>query len=197
MKKWLRNWKIRKSLDDDVPLPDTLNSELRRDMKEWRRYQAELQLVRRLQSESSEEREEAPPFLRARIMNAVSDLERDVESPVVRPFAAAWAGILTVALLIVFAGILVFKSAVNPPGSRPEIASSQSSSQFKEAASQVLKIVDLAEGARVQTWGAKINQPLENEVRLALNDARTAMDQLALRFLPEDSGVYGFFKSDD
>jgi hypothetical protein len=162
-------------------------------MKEWRRYQAELQLIRRLQSESSEEREEAPPFLRARIMNAVSDLERDVESPVARPFAAAWAGTLTVALLIVFAGILVFKSEVNPPGTRPEIASSQ----FKEAASQVIKIVDLAEGARVQTWGAKINQPLENEVKLALNDARTAMDQLALRFLPEDSGVYGFFKSDD
>lgn len=56
--------------------------------------------------------------------------------------------------------------------------------QLALTTSQVVELVEVTDGSRLQDLGAKLSAPLENELKLALNDARTAVDFLTKSFLP-------------
>ena len=47
------------------------------------------------------------------------------------------------------------------------------------------QVLEEATGQDFEAWSLSLNQPLETELQLVMNDARSAIDSLAASFIPE------------
>jgi hypothetical protein len=127
----------------------------------------------RLSTSAGAERREPPPFLHGKIMAAI----RSEGNAARRPAAARWGwAVAAGAACVVVVGIV---SPHRPPH---QVVSKAN----PPPAQLVLNVSTPPPPAKVDQWLKTSEAPLENETKLVLDDAKTAMKTLAKSLLPDD-----------
>ncbi|MDA7915978.1 hypothetical protein N9B94_01940 [Verrucomicrobia bacterium] len=137
----------------------------------------------RLKAEAKGAAPEPSPFLHSRIMGSIAraDLEKSAipDAPFFVRFLPQMA---TAAALIAALAYIVIQPAPQTP---PEI-SSLPTEQVSPTTTKVVQLAKVTAGRRLHEMGEALSAPLENEMRLALNDAKNAVGFLAQSFLPSN-----------
>ena len=168
---WFHRIRRARRLDADLPLPASQERHLNACPACRVEWAAEQQAARAMASWATISRAEPGPFLHGKIM---AGIRRETEPGVSltegrfdRPVAA-----VTLAIAAVFVAALIWPS---PPSS--------SGSGSSPSAAFTIPWPNSAELAR---WGTLLDQPLREEGRLMLEDARNAVSGLASTLLPGD-----------
>jgi len=160
-----------RSLDDGKEVPAWLHAHFARCAACRERYEQERCLAQQLAASAQSMKSEAPPFLHGRILaNLESCSPRSHSLRSQFAFASALAG---VAALFVF---FYFK----PLRTTPQLSIDQIAA---EASPELPKLTTREDLLALST---KLDEPLETELRLAINDARTALTSLSRNLFPED-----------
>lgn len=168
---WFHRIRRARRLDAGLPLPASQERHLNVCPACRMEWAAEQQAARALASWPNASRTEPGPFLQGKIMAAI---RRETESgasltasSLDRPVAA-----VAVAIVAVIVATLIWPSP--PSSSGPE---SSTSAAFTNP---------WPNSAELARWGTLLDQPLREEGRLVLEDARNAVSGLASSLLPGD-----------
>jgi anti-sigma factor RsiW len=177
MRCWWFHFLLARRLDDGRELSRRLAEHVEACPTCRARYEQERRLVERLRTDFHRVRADTPPHLQTRVMARlkVSDAS-DAEA---RP-AWSWARAVTTAAAVGCVAMIAgsfFRQAAPEPGLE---------TLAPELAEAVRPIRIWAGGATVLSVGADIDEPLENEFRLVMSDARNALGVLSHTFLPKD-----------
>lgn len=164
-------------LDDGAELPRWVRRHHAACLECRARYERDHECVRQLAATADGLRVPSPPFLQQRILANLGDWR---EKPVVsqrwpRPWAVT-ASLAAVAL----AFVLVW-------GPRParDMAGSDT-----DGSTQALAVFQkLPDGGTVLALGARLDAPLDDELKLVVADARSAWAALSRSFMPSDRSV--------
>lgn len=133
-------------------------------------------IVERLSASAGASRAQPPPFLRARILANLNAAPAEISNPPGRWFEFA-AGALTLALL----ALLLWPRGTEPSDAAPLARRAGSPGRVALAALPSLPAQDA-----VLALGTNLEEPLASELRLVMDDAKTAMAALSRNFLPTD-----------
>ena len=142
-------------------------------------------LVRSLEGGAGRLRQPAPPFLAARIVAAV----RAPAPSTYRAWGLAWTrvawtvGVIVLGLLV---GVVSWPRKSSTPGSAISVAQVDPNGPGL-AANLASRLPD---SASLLAFGARLDEPLEQEWQRMLADARTAARSLAAAFVPESAIEY-------
>ena len=159
--------------DAEAPLPDWTRQHMKSCPRCREFYESGMAMAQRLSATAGGERREIPPFLHGKIMSAVRS-EGNTRKPAAARFG--WAVAVSMAC-VVAAGIVWLR---RPPTSH------QVASKPTPAPAQSVLTASVAAPTQVNQWVETSEAPLENETKLVLNDAKTAMNTLAKSLLPDD-----------
>jgi hypothetical protein len=160
------------------PLPGWVESHVGECNRCRAKRETELRLGRTLSGRPTSL--EPTPFLHARIMRSIDDLDGETTAPV-RASGMRWLGGLATALGVVAISVTVFLNERSP-----ETVTGVVTDRIADAAGEIFKTMPISQGRSVEEWTATFSQdPLEDEMQRALDDARAAVNSLADSFLPE------------
>lgn len=182
LRAWINKWKLRRCLDDEVEP----GAHLRRILEEnpsltaW--YEHELALIHKLKTTSTLDRMEPSPFLTQRIMHAVDVAER--EGAGINPVGIrlpTW--IIATVTFAAFAFSFVAIKQTFPFKHSPSL----SAAEFQQVSEQFTALVSIVDPSALPTIDEKLNTLLEQELDLAVDDAKRAAGSLAKAFLPSEA----------
>lgn len=140
------------------------------------------QLVRRLEGSAGSLRQPTPPFLPGRIIAAA----RTASEPVHTGLGVAWSRVawaLGIVVLVLVAGLAPWPRNSGKPGTSPA-----TTPVTERSADRTLNLaIRLPEPTDLLGYGAKLDEPLEQEWERFVTDARTAARSLAAAFVPEQA----------
>jgi predicted anti-sigma-YlaC factor YlaD len=158
-------------LDDGKEVPAWLQAHFARCAACRERYEQECRIAQQLAASAQSMRREAPPFLHQRILaNLESRSSQGHSSRNRLAFASALVGLAALVALFYF-----YPSPTTPRSSSHQIATKASPALAKLSASEDLLALS-----------TKLDEPLQTELRLAINDARTALTSLSHNLFPDD-----------
>jgi predicted anti-sigma-YlaC factor YlaD len=161
-------------LDSNAELPAWTRNHLHNCPACRQYYQATVALAQEMSTAADEHRQSATPFLHHKIMTAVQAPEHAAEYS-----GRAWLGwalVLGTACLVAAAVVWWRQSPATDP-----IAS-----QSTAPTAQPGLTMDLPSLTQVDQWTKNLDSPLEQETKLVLSDANSALKTLANGFLPEE-----------
>jgi hypothetical protein len=138
-------------------------------------YESGIAMAQRLSTSADGERLEPSPFLHGKIMSAIRSEGNTARQPAA--VRLGWAMAIGAACVIAV-GIVWLR----PPQAAHQIVSKPTPTP----AQQVLAVSMAPPPAKVDQWLRTSEAPLENETKLVVDDAKTAMNTLAKSFLPDD-----------
>jgi hypothetical protein len=130
--------------------------------------------AQRLSTSADGEKRESPPFLHGKIMSAI----RSAENARRQPTTARLGWAVAVVACVGVAGIVWLRW--------PQSAHQIALKPVPAPAQQVLTVSMAPPPAKVDQWLKTSEAPLENETKLVINDAKSAMNTLAKSLLPDD-----------
>jgi len=161
-------------MDAGVALPGWTRQHLESCPRCREFYESGMALAQRLSASVGGEKREPSPFLHGKIMSTVRSGKNEGRQAV----AARLGWAVAVGAACVMAASIVWLRRAPAPH---QIASKP----IPVPARQVLN-AGVPAPARVNQWVETSEAPLENETKLVLNDAKTAMNTLAKSLLPDD-----------
>ena len=161
-------------IDAGVALPDWTRRHLEGCPRCREFYESGMAMGARLSTTAAGERRDPSPFLHGTIMSAVRSEGNAGHKPAAVRFG--W-GIAMGVACVVAAGIIWLR----PPPAPHQVVSKPASAPV-----QPVLTASMPAPARVDQWVKTSEAPLENETKLVLNDAKTAMNTLAKSLLPDD-----------
>lgn len=170
-------WVSARRLDDGTEPPRWAMRHARQCPECRARQDRQRALVQRLSAEASTARVDPPPFLRARILaNLDAEPAEEFSNAHGRWYQFA-AGALTLALL----ASLLWPRGTDPSDDMPAARRAGSPGRIALAALPSLPAQDA-----VLALGTNLDEPLASELRLVMDDAKTAMAALSRNFLPTE-----------
>jgi hypothetical protein len=173
---WAASFISSRTLDEGKAAPPWLRAHFHRCAACHERYEEERHLAQQLAASAASMRRQSPPFLQARILANLQSRSPQLHSPRTR-FAHAWAlagfGLSVVAVLFVVFTII--------PSTKENSASSHA---ISAAVSPDVPVLSTSED--FLALSTKLDEPLEAELHLVINDARTALTSLSQSLFPED-----------
>lgn len=163
---------ISNCLDANGTLPKWTRNHLQTCSVCRKYYEDARNLARQISAPDKEKIQSIPPFLHARIMATVRSQENVEPQP--RHARLTWA--ISATTLCLIAAALVW--------SREPSASYRSPSKPASAPAELAW--ELPSVTQVGQWTENLDSPLEQETKLILSDANTAINSLAKTFLPDD-----------
>jgi predicted anti-sigma-YlaC factor YlaD len=167
---------IARSVDANAALPGPAQEHVRNCPACREHYESEIKVARQLSADAEAQRVSPSPFLHARIMASVAGSRRETAQ---RPMPWRLGGFVGLATACVVVAISFWLAHQPPPKGTVHVAAASGS-----AATQFSFTGQLPDQARLREWTAKLDEPLETEMKLVVSDARTAMNSLAANFLP-------------
>ena len=174
---WLYEKAISRAVDAGSPTPAWVNRHLDQCIKCRQCYQAHVRLTAALTASAPSQVTAPSPFLHARIISALHHEAGRAETPVkilqaLRSISIPAFGFLIIAVLWIW---------------KPE---SPNSTQ-QPAVSGLVAMNELfgparggVDAAKLLEWSENLDQPLESEIRLVVDDAKSALSSLSDNFLP-------------
>ena len=139
-------------------------------------YDQELSIARNLARNAGKERETPSPFLQARVMAAIA--RSDPPGRIRASFAPlAWTTGLAAGFL------LLLRTVHGPFAPHPVMTSSDLNGVIKELTALKKSLPDQQ---KLQQWTGTVDQPLDQEMRSLIHDARSAAQMLVQNFLPDN-----------
>lgn len=139
-----------------------------------RHYESEVDIARRLATDKAE-RSPVSPFLHARIM---ASLDRSPEAGDNRTRRRlGWVVALGATCLLLFGIFVRWQPS-------PGLAGIHNAVEASSTPPVLPLTVKLPPVPQFREWTGKLDEPLETEMRLVVNDARTAMNSLVESLLP-------------
>ncbi len=141
-------------------------------------YQLQQRLISQLSQQAPQDCFEPSPFLRGKIVAAVRQAAEGGPQTASAP-RISWMGGLafsSVAALAIAFGVMMNQPEPTPPSAELLTRVIQLSGD---------QVLEEATGQDFEAWSLSLNQPLETELQLVMNDARSAIDSLAASFIPE------------
>jgi len=163
-------------VDSDLELAPTLGRhvELCGSCRSF--YNQELFIARNLARNARKERGTPSPFLQARVMAAIG--HSDPQSRLQSWFAPlAWSGGLAAGFL------LLLRTVHGPFAPHPVVTSADLNGVIKELTALKRSLPDQQ---KLQQWTGTVDQPLDQEMRSLIHDARSAAQMLVQNFLPDN-----------
>lgn len=172
-----RLW-LDRSLDDRRPLPALVERHLAGCTSCRRHRESQERLVRRLRAGATTVPTEPSPFLRTRILNEVrADARQAAALPQAR---LIWAGSVLAVLVL---GFVLFRPS-RPMVDESALAKAPVSTVPDPAAALLVATTRITDGGRLLQVATNIDQPLQKEMHLVLQDARTVLRSLQTEFVP-------------
>jgi hypothetical protein len=169
---------ISSSVDEGAALPRPAQNHIRTCPACREHHESETRIARQLSTSAGARRRSPSPFLHARIMSSVADSQSVSAERVPMPGRLGWAVALVMACIL-GTGILWLRHRPSPDGSVAPLAS-----RSAPVSHEPLLPVKL-DALQLRQWTTKLDEPLENEMKYVVNDAKTAMNSLADNFLPD------------
>jgi anti-sigma factor RsiW len=135
-------------------------------------------LIQRLRREAGKDRDPIPPFLHGKIVAA---LDREEKAAPVRQRRPLWASALAPMALLFMAALIWM---------RPQpMQNAHNRTPAEDAAVQqaILASAKYANGQLLLKLGENVENPLRREIASVVLDAKTAVNGIANRFLPENT----------
>ncbi len=170
---------IRSSLDAQGTLPDAAREHVHKCAACRGVYESERAIIRELRDGAGEVDRAPSPFLHGRIMFSVGRSEPVVAGGSKRA-RAGWAIGVVAACVFALAVIWTHQRAAVTP-----MAVARALRNAPPGSIDLSLGVKLPDKDQVRQWAGKLDEPLENEGKLVINDAKTALNALANNFLPE------------
>jgi hypothetical protein len=168
----IKCWYYRKIIsscaDAHEPLPAPVQEHVGNCPACREHHVSETRIARELSESAAAQREAPSAFLHGKIMARISRSHAELESDL-KPGRLAWTIAVATACLIV-SGILWLRS----------VSGGKDASMAGLASPQI----DSEPATPLGEWAAKLDEPLETEMKLVLADTRTAMDSLVATYLP-------------
>ena len=176
---WFTKREMARRLDDETPLPPPVQHHLRHCAPCQQFYGTQSRLTRQLSHEARRQATQPSPFLGTRIMAAVRQAATTEPQPAAPP-RWLWRTTLAVAAIVAALTVLPHLVMQRPPPPHP-------STQWFTKVIQLSggEVLEQATGQTIEEWSVSLDQPLETEIAYVMNDARSAIDSLANRFIPE------------
>ena len=169
---------IASSVDANSALAQSTQNHLRTCPTCREFYDSETNVARKLSVGARAEQRLPSPFLHAKIMSSISSSEPDAFETKQMPARLGWAVALVTACILV-TGLLWLNhrpaavGLVGPQALRSAPVSTEAALPVK-----------FPDATQFRAWTTKLDEPLEHEMKLVVNDAKTAMNSLADNFLP-------------
>jgi hypothetical protein len=169
---------ISSSVDANAALPHPAQNHIQTCPACREHHESETKIVRQLSSSAGAQQRSPSPFLHTRIMSSIANSQPVAAERTQMPRWLGWS-FASVTACILLAGILWLHHRPSPDGSIVLLAS-----RSAPISSEPALPVKLPDAMQVRAWTTKLDEPLENEMKLVVNDAKTAMNSLADNFLP-------------
>jgi hypothetical protein len=169
---------ISSSVDANAALPHPAQNHLQICPACREYYEAETKIARQLSAGAGAQQRSPSPFLHARIMSSIANPLPVAGERRQMPGRLGWSVALVTACIFL-AGILWLRHQPSPFGLVGPLASGSA-----PVSSESALPVKLPDALQFREWTTKLDEPLANEMKLVVNDAKTAMNSLADNFLP-------------
>lgn len=173
----LCQWISARRLDDGAAPPRWTERHVQQCPACRAQQQRHQEIGKRLSASASTSRAQPPPFLRARILANLDAAPAEVNSNSHGRWFEFAAGALTLALL----ALLLWPRGTEPSDDMPVARRAGSPGRIALAALPSLPAQDA-----VLALGTNLDEPLASELRLVMDDAKTAMAALSRSFLPTE-----------
>ena len=178
---WLYEKAISRAADAGSQTPAWVNRHLDKCIECRQTYQAHIRLTAALTASAPSQVTSPSPFLHARIMSALDQEAARAETP--SKILQALRSILIPAFgLFIIGGLWIWKSE-------------SPKSTYQSAVSGLVfqsKLFDPphngVDAAKLLEWSENLDQPLESEIRLVVDDAKSVLSSLSDNFLPHGLG---------
>jgi hypothetical protein len=158
-------------LDDGREAPAWVHGHFGRCAACREHYEQERSIAQELAAKAQSMRSQAPPFLHRRILANLESCSPQSHSSRSRlAFASALVGVTALVALFYF----------KPLPTSPQLSTHQ---QQAEASPDLPR---LSTSKDLLALSTKLDEPLETELRLAIDDARTALTSISHNLFPED-----------
>jgi hypothetical protein len=169
---------ISSSVDANAALPHLAQNHIQTCPACRKHYESETKIARQLSAGAGAQQRSPSPFLHARIMSSIANSRPVAAERTQMPGRLGWA-VALVTVCILLAGFLWLRHRPSPDGSVGPLATGPA-----PVSSESALPMKLPDAMQVREWTTKLDEPLENEMKLVVNDAKTAMNSLADNFLP-------------
>jgi hypothetical protein len=176
---WIQRRRILAHLDRGGPLPEVLARHLADCPKCRAFHSGQVEMERRLSMAAPGLRKEPPPFLEGRILAALKSGTRMEAEGV----GSSWPFLPRLATGSVMALLVTGLIWLSWPESQAPLPEQETVAQMAPApAASGQRMPDLP---RLPELGGRFQDPLQQEMNLVMNDARSAADLLARNFIPK------------
>jgi|ERR1044071_2143738 hypothetical protein len=185
---WFHKRTVARSLDADATPPAGTLRHLQHCAICSAFYETQSRIVRKLVAGAGSCRLESSPWLERRI---IAELRREPEGAALatRRFPSGWPIAAAAACLLLGAFLWVqSRPALDPPVGANHPGSAA-------AAADLALLLELPKAAGVSELGRELKWPLDTELKLAVTDAKAAMNYLADNVLPESLRRAAFNKA--
>jgi hypothetical protein len=178
---WLYEKAISRAVDAGSQTPAWVNRHLDQCIECHQSYQAHVRLTAALTASAPSQVASPSPFLHARIMSAL-DHQTGRDQTLGKIFQALRSVLIPAFGLFLLGLIWLWKSESPNSTQQPAVSSLVAvSERFAPAGSGV-------NVAKLLKWSENLDQPLENEIHLVVDDAKSAWSSLSDNFLPHGWG---------